>query len=136
MHTESPAQKTHLHFVHGGEETVSANARPGVGDRIARLRRERGVTQIDLAKKLGVPQSTVSRYERGRLRLPSESLGKIAQMLGVPVDDILGTRPLQSEESSTERRILKRVRAVARLPRRDQRALLRTIDVFLLTKVG
>ena len=38
---------------------------PAIAKRIAKLRKERGLTQVELAKKLKSPQSIVSRYERG-----------------------------------------------------------------------
>ncbi|MEM8556718.1 MAG: helix-turn-helix transcriptional regulator [Bacteroidota bacterium] len=36
---------------------------------MAELRRERGLTQTDLAQRLGRPQSFVSKYERAERRL-------------------------------------------------------------------
>jgi len=39
------------------------------GQRLARIRRERGFTQIELADKTGMVQALVSDYERGKLRL-------------------------------------------------------------------
>jgi transcriptional regulator with XRE-family HTH domain len=36
---------------------------------MARLRRERGITQVELAEMLGVPQPMISAYENGGLRL-------------------------------------------------------------------
>ena len=43
-----------------------------VGQRLARLRKERGFTQVDLAQKIGIIQSLVSDYETDRLRLTAE----------------------------------------------------------------
>jgi ribosome-binding protein aMBF1 (putative translation factor) len=39
------------------------------GSRLARLRKERGFTQIELASRIGLTQTLVSDYERGKLRL-------------------------------------------------------------------
>ncbi|MGH9967441.1 MAG: helix-turn-helix domain-containing protein [Pyrinomonadaceae bacterium] len=44
-----------------GDETI--------GQRVARLRKERGFTQIELADKIGLTQNLISAYECGRLRL-------------------------------------------------------------------
>lgn len=43
-----------------------------IGERLARLRRERGITQVELAEMLGVVQPMISDYERGLLRLHGE----------------------------------------------------------------
>jgi transcriptional regulator with XRE-family HTH domain len=39
------------------------------GRRLARVRRERGITRIELTEKTGLVQTLVSGYERGKLRL-------------------------------------------------------------------
>ena len=38
------------------------------GQRLARLRKERGLTQVELAAKVGIIQGLVTNYERDRLR--------------------------------------------------------------------
>ena len=102
------------------------------GERVARLRREKGLTQEDLAERLGVTQPVVSDYERGRLRLHGELIVQLAQILGTTADEILGLKA--SGRSSTalrNRRLLRQVQALEKLSKRDQQALLRTIDAFL-----
>lgn len=54
-----------------------------MGDRLSRLRRERGVSQADLGKRIGVDQQIVSCYETYRVRVPAEVLLKIADVLKV-----------------------------------------------------
>ena len=46
-----------------------------VGQRLARVRKERGYTQVELAKKIGITQTLVSDYETDRLRLSAEMTG-------------------------------------------------------------
>jgi transcriptional regulator with XRE-family HTH domain len=53
------------------------------------LRHEAGLTQVQVAAVLGVPQSFVSKYEAGERRLDVIELGHIAQVLGVTVSDVL-----------------------------------------------
>jgi DNA-binding XRE family transcriptional regulator len=40
--------------------------RRNIGQRMARLRQEHGITQVELAEMLGVPQPMISAYENGR----------------------------------------------------------------------
>jgi transcriptional regulator with XRE-family HTH domain len=101
------------------------------GKRIARLRRQRGFTQVELAKALGTIQSVVSEYERGRLRPNPTMLAKLAMVLHVSGDEILGIASSSSGAAPLSRRFLRRLKAVEDLPKRDQEALLRTIDAFL-----
>lgn len=61
-----------------------------LGERIARIRRERGLTQSQLAERLYVTPQAVSKWERG-LSLPdAEMLGKIARALDRGTDELLG----------------------------------------------
>jgi transcriptional regulator with XRE-family HTH domain len=53
------------------------------------IRREAGLTQVQVAATLGVPQSFVSKYEAGERRLDVIELGHVAQALGVTVRDVL-----------------------------------------------
>lgn len=102
-----------------------------LGHRLARLRKDRGFTQAELAEKMGLVQTVVSDYERGKLRPNPEVLAKYAQTLLVSADEILGLKPVQKAIGSTDRRFLRRLKAIDKLPKRDQDALLRTIDAFL-----
>ena len=103
-----------------------------IGERIAKLRKEKGITQIEMAERLGVSQPVVSDYERGAIRLHGELILELAKIFGTSTDEILGlTAAEKSSPSVRNRRLLRRVQAIDQLPRRDQEALLRTIDAFL-----
>ena len=61
-----------------------------ISETIAALRRERGLTQHQVADRLGVTASVVSAYEGG-LRQPSyEVLIKLVRLYGVSADYLLG----------------------------------------------
>lgn len=59
------------------------------GDEIAAARKAAGLTQTQLAKKLGVPQSQISRIERNPDRTTVRTLKKIAKALGVDVSALV-----------------------------------------------
>lgn len=52
-------------------------------ERLKALRTERGMLQIDLARKLGVPQQYISRYESGETRMDIVQLWRYCRALGV-----------------------------------------------------
>ena len=58
--------------------------------RIRDLREDRDLNQAQIAVILNVSQPTYSRYESGRLDLPSEALITLAKFYGVTADYILG----------------------------------------------
>ena len=57
--------------------------------RIGDLRIDGDVKQIEIAKYLGVTQSTYSGYETGRINIPLEALVKIAEFHHVSTDYFL-----------------------------------------------
>ena len=54
--------------------------------RIKKIREDKGLTQVELAKLIGIGNSTFSRYERGEVNPSAEMLSKIAIALGVDVN--------------------------------------------------
>ena len=102
-----------------------------IGERLARLRKERGVTQVEMAELLGVSQGNVSDYERGELRLHGELLVKLARVLKVSADEILGLEKSPPARAPRDRRLLRRLQDLDKLSKRDRGALMRTLDAFL-----
>lgn len=59
------------------------------GETIVLLRKEKGMTQKDLADKLGVTDKVVSRWETGKNYPDIETLKKLAEVLDVSVNELL-----------------------------------------------
>lgn len=55
---------------------------------IARLRVNRGLTQTELAEKLGRVQTAISKWECGEATPPSTLLPKIAEILDCTIEDL------------------------------------------------
>lgn len=72
-----------------------------VGNFIAELRREKNITQKDLADRLGVTDKAVSRWETGKGYPDIEILQNISTVLGVTVNELLCGERLGSEELVT-----------------------------------
>ncbi|GFN22703.1 transcriptional regulator [Thermanaeromonas sp. C210] len=60
------------------------------GERLAALRKEKGLSQAQLAKLLNMGQSTIAMYERNRRRPDPETLERLADFFQVSVDYLLG----------------------------------------------
>lgn len=65
---------------------------PAVGARLRDLRLLAGITQADLAERLGTTQSAVARLEAGRQRLGLTTLRRAAQALGCDVQLVIAKR--------------------------------------------
>lgn len=101
-----------------------------LGKRIAKLRKERGLTQVQLADKISIAQPVLSNYERGKLRPNHQVLTLLAKALQVSTDELLGLEST-ARSAPLNRRLFRRLKAIEKLPKRDQEALLRTIDAFI-----
>jgi transcriptional regulator with XRE-family HTH domain len=112
-------------------KTAGSTQQETIGERLARFRKERGLTQTELARQLGVAQPVLSDYERGELRLHGQLIVELARLLGVSADELLGLEEPRGNGAVKNRQILRRLQQLDRLPKRDQQALLRTIDAFL-----
>lgn len=55
---------------------------------LIRLRKEAGLTQDDLAEKIGISVSAYRNKERGIHQFAADEMFKIRAIFGVPVDDI------------------------------------------------
>lgn len=54
------------------------------------LRRQRGISQADIADMLGIKPAAVSKYETGRVPLSEDAIEKLCQYLHVSADELLG----------------------------------------------
>jgi transcriptional regulator with XRE-family HTH domain len=102
-----------------------------LGERFARLRKEKGYTQIELAKKIGITQVLLSAYERDRIRPNYEIIISFSQALEVTTDELLGVKESRTASTKPSLKILRRLNKIELLPPSQQRALLQTIDNFL-----
>ena len=64
--------------------------RERIGQRIAHLRKEQGMTQAELAERTGIQRAHITRIEAGRYSVGIDLLDKIAVALGMEVDFVEG----------------------------------------------
>lgn len=70
---------------------------------LKKLRTEYGLTQAELARRLGISASAVGMYEQGRREPDSELLARLARLFHVSTDTLLGIReePQPQQEVNT-----------------------------------
>ncbi len=60
-----------------------------LGDVIAETRKQRGMTQLDLAERMGVTDKAVSKWERNLSCPDISSLPKLSEVLEISVDELM-----------------------------------------------
>jgi repressor LexA len=68
-----------------------------IGEKIKKLRLQKGIKQEELAKKLNISRQSISHYETGRAIPSIDVLKLLADYFGVTVDYFLTDKPGQSE---------------------------------------
>ncbi|MEX3967930.1 helix-turn-helix domain-containing protein [Paraburkholderia sp. EG286B] len=103
-----------------------------LGERIARARRARGMTQQELAEALGIAQQTLAHYEVGRSRVPASLLPALVEQLMSSFEELLcspaARRPGQGSPIS---RLQQQIAAIEQLPKPKQQFVSQMLDTVL-----
>jgi transcriptional regulator with XRE-family HTH domain len=110
----------------------SKGPRPQQGARLLALRKASGLTQIELAKALDVPQANIAFWEWSDKPPRSDLLSKMAKAFGVKLEDLL----LSSERPIAKRKgpigeVQRTFEAVTKLPRKQQRKVLEMVQALV-----
>lgn len=69
------------------------------GDMVAALRKEKGMTQLELAEKMGVTDKAVSKWERDLSFPDVSSIPRLAELFDISVDQLMQVRKYEGQES-------------------------------------
>lgn len=75
------------------------NEKNNIGNIIRYFRELKHLSQAKLAEQIGVSQRNVSYYESGDHIPPADVLKKLASIFGITVDELVGTKKINSHES-------------------------------------
>lgn len=101
-----------------------------IGELIKNRRKELGMSSVTLANRIGVNQSTISRWENGQIKdIRRAQIYLLSKYLYIPVETILGL----SEETTTEDMeiVSRRLRLESKLESIKDKETLDVIDNFI-----
>lgn len=117
----------------GGRPPKSLKRTP-FGQRLFDARQLKGLSQHQVAKAIGVTQTTYSDWERTECSLKPEVLPQLAQILGVSVDHLLGITVSSrggSGKSGPTGKLRKVFEAANALPRYQQQRIIALVEDIL-----
>ncbi len=100
-----------------------------VGEKLKSWRLERGYTQKDLAKKLGVKYWVILQYEKGNRRIPIERLYAIIEALSINITDLIPVSKSCLEDEGEE--ILNLVREYKKVNDQELRRMFCLLTKFV-----
>ena len=98
-----------------------------LGSNLIITRRKRKMTQAALGKAIGTSGDVVGRYERGDIIPSIEVVVKMADVLDVSVDYLVGRIGIDLSEQE----VIDRIEAISKLNTGDQAFLFRLVDMVL-----
>lgn len=102
---------------------------PSFGQKLAKARKERKLSQYDLADKLNKTHTVVGKYERGDISPSIDIVYEIAKILDISVVYLLGTE--KETDVFEDKNMIRRLLSVKKLNDNDSEHILRTLDSLL-----
>lgn len=97
-----------------------------LGEHITKLRKRLKLSQNELGKRVGTSGDIIGRYERGEVKPSIEVAAKIADVLGVSLDFLIGKVDVE-----VDGQLLKRVLEVQQMEEQDKAHIIYTLDALI-----
>ena len=101
------------------------------GEKLLAARRLAGLSQIQIAEKLGITQQTYAGWERRTTALRPEYISKLSSMLNVSVDHLLGRENEGKRKGGPVGQARRIFEEVSKLPRHKQQRILGIVEDLL-----
>lgn len=99
------------------------------GKKIAALRKEKGLSQTELAKKLGTSISVISRYERDGMTPSIGAAEKLAGILGTSVGYLVGET--EDDQLLKDPEMIRRLRDIKDFSEEEREHVLFSLDAAI-----
>ena len=104
---------------------------PAFGGRLAALREQAGLSQLQFAKKAGISREMVGYYERRTDNPASAFVVKAAKILGATTDELLGVPPPKTKNAGRKSKLDRCVEKVRKLPKGEQQYVVKFLEQVL-----
>jgi len=102
-----------------------------LGARIAQLRKDQGMTQMQLADALQITQQQLASYEIGRRRVPVSMIPALARALGVSLDELIGAPQRTARKRGPAPKLQQHMQRISELPKTQQRFVMQMLETVL-----
>lgn len=109
----------------------STKERPPFGARLHALREQAGLSQQQLAERLDMTQRAYAYWERNPVALRPDQLQKLAEALGVSVEELLGESASRKRGNGPAGKMRRLFDAASQLPRSQQQKITAILEPFI-----
>ena len=99
-----------------------------LGEKITKLRKQKKLSQIDIANTIGVSRDAISKYERSDIVPSVENAKKIADSLDVSLDYLVSE---EEQQEAIDNKMMQRIKELQKLSDDDQNNIISVIDAFV-----
>jgi transcriptional regulator with XRE-family HTH domain len=97
-------------------------------DRLARLRKDKSLTQKELAEMVGLNQAQIHRYEKGAAEPSMSALKRLALALGVTTDELV----FEDDERGPDDELRLQFEAISRFSPDEKKTAKEVLDGLIL----
>jgi transcriptional regulator with XRE-family HTH domain len=103
-----------------------------MGERIQQLRKTTGLTQADLAKKIGISHTQMARYEIKNIYPPADVLKNLADVFGTTIDFlVMGDNESKAQASLKDTELINQFKKISALPDEEKTLVLKMITAYI-----
>ena len=103
-----------------------------MGERIQQLRKNLGITQADLAKKIAISHTQMARYEIKNIYPPADVLKNLADVFGTTIDFlVMGDTESKAQASLKDTELINQFKKISALPDDEKNLVLKMITAYI-----
>ncbi len=120
-----------MHPYNSGMPRRLAKPRPKQGARLVALRKAAKLSQVELAELVEVSSKTIAFWETSATPPRSDVLPRLANALGVRIEDILGQQPIAPRRPGPVGKLQRVFEKARSLPRRKQNLIAEFVETLV-----
>jgi transcriptional regulator with XRE-family HTH domain len=102
-----------------------------IGERMSQVRKDQGMTQVELAEAVRLSQQLIAEYEAGKKNIPVWRLVNLAEALGIAPEVLLSESDGKTLKRGPAPKVQKQIEKISTLPREQQKSILQVLDMAL-----
>ena len=103
-----------------------------LGKRIQELRKQSGLTQAQLASKIEISHTQLTRYESKNIQPPADVLQRMANIFDVSIDYIVsGNKSDKVEQTLKDAELIKQFKQLDKMPEDEKKSILKVLNALI-----